>query len=238
MTQQEVSEAGAVPQTETPDASARTDDPTLIRETRSIPADREEDGGTDSLRSSRAVREERHATMLDRYGGMYWGTDFIGFAVAMFFSLVLLGIVGAIVGAVGYELGTPAPKIGGPVSGTMQNLGLGALVGSLVALLIAYFIGGYTAGRMARFSGAKNGLGVVLWTIIVAVVLGAAGAIAGNRFNVASQLHLKVDAATLTVRGAISLAVALVVMIVAAALGGLMGERYHRKIDRDAEALQ
>jgi len=90
---------------------------------------------------------------------------------------------------------------------------------------------------MARFDGAKNGLGVVIWTVIVAIILGIAGAVAGNRFNVASQLHLNIDRATMTKAGALSLAVTLVIMLLGAILGGSMGARYHRRIDREAGIL-
>jgi hypothetical protein len=186
------------------------------------------------LRSSHSIRSEREASLAERFGGFYWGSDFIGFAVAIFFTLVFFGIVSAIVGTVGYQMGAPVPKVGGPVSGTTQNLGLGGLIGGLVALFLAYLIGGYTAGRMARFDGVKNGIGVVIWTVVVAIILGILGAVLGNRFNVASQIHLNVNGATLTTAGVISVIVALIV----AALGGSMGAGYHRRIDRQAMSVQ
>lgn len=188
----------------------------------------------DVVRSARSVEADRRSALVERYGGFYWGSDFIGFAVATFFTIVFLGIVGAIVGSAGFQLHAHVPKIGAPVSGTTQQLGIGALVGSLVALFLAYFLGGYTAGRMARFDGAKNGVGVVIWTIIVAIILGIIGGIAGNKFNVASQLHLNIDRNTLTAAGAISLAVTLLIMLLAAVLGGRTGANYHRRIDREA----
>ena len=61
-----------------------------------------------------------------------------------------------------------------------------------------------------------------------------AGAVLGNRFNVASQLHLNGNIATMTAAGAISLEVTLITMLLGATLGGAMGERYHRRIDRGA----
>ena len=194
-------------------------------------------GDTVTVRTISSVRSDRRAELRERYGGFYWGTDFIGFAVATFFTIVFLGIIGAAAGGVGYQVGAPLPKLGHAVSSTTQTIGISAAVASLVALFIAYIIGGYTAGRMARFDGAKNGIGVVLWTIIVAVLLGAAGTALGTRFNVASQLHLKLNSATWTTAGLLALAIALVVMVIGAVLGGVMGERYHRKIDRDAGVM-
>jgi hypothetical protein len=172
-----------------------------------------------------------------RYRGFSWGADFIGFAVATFFTVLFFGIVGAVIGTVGYQMGAKVPKVGAPISGTTQNLAIGGLIGRLIALFLAYLIGGYAAGRMARFDGVKNGIGVVLWTIIVIVVLGIIGAILGNKFNVASQLQLKIDTQTLTTGGAISLLVTLVVMLLAAMLGGWMGVSYHRRIDREIGAI-
>ena len=190
--------------------------------------------GSGSLRSASSVHVERERALTERFGGIDWWADFLGFAVAIFFTMVLFGIVGAIVGTVGYQMNANVPKIGGSVSTTQQQLGLGGLIGGLVALFLAYLLGGYAAGRMARFSGAVNGLGVVIWTVIVAIILGILGAILGNRFNVGNQLHLNIDTATLGVAGVISLVVALLVMILAATLGGRLGEGYHRPIDRQA----
>jgi uncharacterized membrane protein len=209
-----------------------TNDPTVVRTTR--PADTTTTSAEpEVVRTRTSARRE----ISNRYGGFYWGADFIGFAVAIFFTMVFLGIVGAIVGSVGYQLGQPLPKIGHAVSSTQQSLGIGALIGSLVAIFLAYLIGGYTAGRMARFSGAKNGLGVVIWTIVVAIILGIAGTALGSNFNVASSLHLKFNPQTATTAGIISGIITLLVMILGATLGGMLGERYHRAIDRDAGFL-
>jgi hypothetical protein len=211
----------------------QTSDPGLVTTERTVAAD-DTPSDAGAVRSISSVRADRRAELRERYGGFYWGSDFIGFAVATFFTIVFLGIIAAAAGGVGYQVGVPLPKIGHSVSATTQTIGEGAAVASLIGLFIAYFIGGYTAGRMARFDGAKNGIGVVIWTIIVAVILGAAGGILGNKFNVASQLHLHFNSSTFTTAGLVALAIAVVVMLLGAVLGGVMGERYHRNIDRDA----
>jgi hypothetical protein len=195
-----------------------------------------ENEGAEPVRQVR-VSTNPLARVPARYRGFSWGADFIGFAVATFFTVLFFGIVGAVIGTVGYQMGAKVPKVGAPISGTTQNLAIGGLIGGLIALFLAYLIGGYAAGRMARFDGVKNGIGVVLWTIIVIVVLGIIGAILGNKFNVASQLQLKIDTQTLTTGGAISLLVTLVVMLLAAMLGGWMGVSYHRRIDREIGAI-
>lgn len=186
------------------------------------------------LQSAGSIRAERENQLVARYGGIHWGADFIGFAVALFFTMVFFGIVGAIVGTVGYQMGAPVPKIGGPITATTQNLGLAGLIGGLIAIFLAYLIGGYTAGRMVRFSGVQNGVAVVIWTVIVAIILGILGAALGSRFNVGSQVNLHINTTTLTAAGVISLLVTLLVMLLGAALGGHLGANYHRAIDRES----
>jgi hypothetical protein len=85
---------------------------------------------------------------------------------------------------------------------------------------------------MARFDGAKNGLGVVLWTIAVGIILGSAGAVLATRVNLISPLHLPDTMPMVTISGVIGLAIALLVMLLASMLGGRRGVDYHRKIDR------
>jgi hypothetical protein len=168
------------------------------------------------------------------HGGVYWGADFLGFTVAIFFAVIFLGAVAAVVGTVGYQMGTTFPDVGKALSGTQKHLAIAGLLGVLAALFLAYLIGGYAAGRMARFDGARNGLGVVRWTIIVAVILAIVTGILDLRFNFVSQVHTSLSAATLTAAGVLALAVTLLVMSVSSVIGGMLGVRYHHHIDRDS----
>ena len=183
-----------------------------------------------------SATEYRHA-LRARHGGFDWLGSFLGFTVAMFFLVVLLGVVGAIAGTVGFQLQAAAPGTGGgPISEPVQRIGVGVLFASWLAALIAYFVGGYAAGRVARYGGVRNGAGIVLWTVLVALVLGILGAIFGSRFNVTDQLHLGVSPSSLTLPGVVSLIVTLVIMLGASALGGWRGSHYHRRVDRDVAA--
>ena len=186
--------------------------------------------GTERLRASEAVHKEREQGLAERFGGFDWWPDFIGWAVAIFFTLLFAGIAAAIVGGVGYQLDAPRAAN----DPTAQKLGIGGLLGGLVALFLGYLVGGYTTGRMARFDGVKNGIGVVIWTIVMAVVLGVLGALLGNQFDLTQRLRLNIDRQTLTTAGVISLAVTLIVMLAGAIFGGKLGTGYHRKIDRAA----
>ena len=89
---------------------------------------------------------------------------------------------------------------------------------------------------MARFSGVKQGVGVWLWAVIVAVVLGILGFVIGDQFNALSRLSglpsLPVSGTTATTGAVISIVAVAVVALVGAILGGLAGMRYHRRVDR------
>ena len=125
---------------------------------------------------------------------------------------------------------------GSKVSGSeAETIGLAGGIGLLVVLAIGYFFGGYVAGRMARFDGARQGVGVWPWGILVAVVVAALAAIGGSKYNVldASNLpRLPVDSGSLTTGGVIALIASLAVTLAAAVLGGKTGERFHKKVDR------
>jgi MFS family permease len=107
----------------------------------------------------------------------------------------------------------------------------------LVVLALAYFAGGYVAGRMSRFDGARQGAGVWIIALLVAITLAVAGAVLGAEYNVLSQLNLPripINEGDLATGGLIALAIGLVTTLLAALAGGKAGERYHRKVDRAA----
>ena len=117
------------------------------------------------------------------------------------------------------------------------------LVGSIVlgvVVLVAYYCGGYVAGRMARFHGARQGVGVWLWAVIIALVVAGLGLIAGTQFDVLARLNgiprIPMDAGTLTLSGVITVVGVALVSLVGAILGGLAGMRFHRRVDRVSDA--
>jgi hypothetical protein len=181
--------------------------------------------GTVSGGTMSAVRERQR----DRFGGFSWGADFFGWLTAVGLSAILVAIASA--AGTALALGENAN------AGDADTIGIAGGIAFLVILAIAYFCGGYVAGRMARFDGARQGIGVVLWGIIIAVLLAIAGAILGSEYNVFSQLNLPrlpIDEGDLTTGGLIALAAALITMFVSAILGGKLGERFHKKVDREA----
>ena len=116
-----------------------------------------------------------------------------------------------------------------------SQIGIGGGIAVLVVLFLAYLAGGYVAGRMARFDGVRQGLAVWLVGLIVVIVLAAAGAILGAKYNVLQSLNLPripIDEGTATTAGIITLVAILVVTLLGAVLGGKLGDRYHRRVDR------
>ena len=102
-------------------------------------------------------------------------------------------------------------------------------------LLAAYYCGGYVAGRMARFNGPRQGLGVWLIGLVVTIALAVAGALFGAEYNVLSGLNLPripVGEGSLTTAGLIALAAVIVGTLLAAIAGGKAGTHFHRKVDR------
>jgi hypothetical protein len=166
----------------------------------------------------------------EEFGGLNWGSAFFGWLVAIGVASLLTAILSAAGAAIGL---TSASS-----SDASSNAGTVSIVGGIVLLAIlaiAYYAGGYVAGRMSRFDGPRQGLGVWLIGLIVTVVLAVAGVLLGAKYNVLSQLKLPripVDEGSLTTGGLIALVAIVVVTLLAAMAGGKQGTHYHRKIDR------
>ena len=153
-------------------------------------------------------------------------------------AIGVAALLTAILSAAGTAIGltqTSPSQAGDQAAGSAGTVGI---VGGIVLLLVlglAYYAGGYVAGRMARFNGPRQGLGVWLIGLIVTVVLAVAGVVLGAKYNVLSQLNLPripVDEGSLTTGGLIALLAIVAVTLLAAVAGGKQGTHYHRKIDR------
>jgi hypothetical protein len=206
------------------------------RDDRLAPSDR---FARDDVREPRTlapvVGDETLVAMHDRqrirFGGIRWGSAFFGLLSAIGLAALLLGIVAAAGVAIGVS------EIEDVTNGDADTIGLGGAILVLAILALSWFCGGYVAGRMARFDGVRQGLGVWGWTVVIGVVLAIAALIGGSDYDVFAQLNLPnvaVGDETLTTGGAITLAAACVVTLVFAVLGGKLGDRFHRRVDRFA----
>src|SRR4051812_448665 len=194
--------------------------------------------------TTRRARTADDAVVLDRearlrqrdeFGGINWGAVFFGWIVAIGLGVLLTAIVSAAGAAIGLTNNVNA----GDAKANADTIGIvgGALL--IAIALISYYAGGYVAGRMSRFDGARQGFGVWLFGLVVTLLVAAAGAILGDQYNVFEQLNLPripVSTSDLTTGGVIALAAILLGSLLAAVLGGKIGERYHRKVDRAALA--
>jgi amino acid transporter len=181
------------------------------------------DGHAEAGLGAREVR----ARQRDEYGGINWGAAFFGWLVAVGMGAILTGIVSAAGAAIGFSEG-----ISGSQAETVSFVGAILL---LVVLAIAYYCGGYVSGRMSRFDGGRQGVGAWLVGLVITILLGVAGAIAGSEYNVLAKFdapRLPIDEGDLATGGLITLIAILVVSLLAAMAGGKAGERYHKKVDR------
>lgn len=200
-----------------------------------VPADRDVAPGNRVLAADRDVvhRGEVHDREKAEFGGFKFGSAFFGWLTAMGATVLLTALVSAIGAALG---------LGGDVTAdeaAEAAVGGGAIIAAIVigvVLLVAYFAGGYVAGRMARFSGAKQGIAVWIWAVAIAIVVAIIAAIAGSQWDILGNLQgfprIPVTAETATITGILTALGAAVVTLVGAVLGGLAGMRYHRKVDR------
>ena len=176
---------------------------------------------------TRERRDAVHARQRDEFGGINWGSAFFGWLVAV----GLAAILAAILAAAGTAIGLSAD----PSVTDAETIGIAGGIALLVVMLVAYYAGGYVAGRMSRFDGARQGLGVWLWGIVIALVLAAAALILGDEYNVLSQLNLPdlpVGEREATTGGIIATVAIVLGTLLAAVAGGIAGMRYHRRIDR------
>jgi len=172
-----------------------------------------------------AATERQH----DEYGGTNWGAAFFGWIVAVGVGALLTALLSAAGTAIALtEISTDE------AADSAETITLVGGIALLVVALISYFAGGYVAGRMSRFDGGRQGLGVWIVSIVVAIVLAVIGAIAGSEYNVLGGLELPripIDEGDLTTGGVIFLVASVLGTLLAAMAGGKAGESYHRRVD-------
>ncbi len=177
-------------------------------------------------------RESMHAVRArqrEEFGGINWGAAFFGWLVAVGLGALLVGLLAAAGAAVGLT------ELSDDAAGNASEVGIGGAIALLIALAIAYFAGGYVAGRMSRFDGARQGLGTWLLGLVLTVALAVVGVVLGSEYNVLEQLELPavpVGDSELATGGALALIIVVIGTLIAAIAGGKAGERYHRKVDR------
>ena len=166
-----------------------------------------------------------HDVQREEHGGLSWGSAFFGWLVAFGVAVLLTGLLSAAGAATGLTAGDTVDETVSLVGG----------IGLILAALVAYYAGGYVAGRMSRFDGGRQGLGVWIIGLLVTAALAAVAVFAGSEYNVISQANLPsfaVGDSEATTGGLIAMAVMLIGTLLAAMAGGKAGERYHKRVDR------
>ncbi|MFE4836653.1 YrzE family protein [Arthrobacter sp. NPDC056691] len=200
--------------------------------------DNEPDGRPDTARPDDpafATREMAAARQREAFGGIKIGSAFFGWLAATGMAVLLTALVAAAGTAVGLATNTDVNAAVGRAASN-QTVGIVGIIVLLVILFASYYSGGYVAGRMARFNGAKQGFMVWIWALIAAVLVAVLGMIAGERFNILAQLNsfprIPVNEGQVTTTGIIAAVVVALVALVGAVLGGMAGMHFHRKVDR------
>jgi hypothetical protein len=165
------------------------------------------------------------AAARERFGGIDIPASLIGMLAALSTTLILAGLIGAALGAVDYQSG---------LEGDARDISTWSMIGGVAVLFVAYVIGGWAAGRMARYDGARNGFATGVWTLILGAILAGLGAWIGSEYDVLRDVDLPQWFSTdaFTTRAIITGVAAIAAMFAGAILGGLWGEHYHRRADR------
>jgi hypothetical protein len=165
----------------------------------------------------------------ERFGGVDIPASLVGMLTALSTTLILAGLVGAAVGAVGYQTG---------LEENAEDLSTWSLIGGVAVLFVAYLIGGWAAGRMARYDGARNGFATGIWTLVFAAILAGLGAWIDSEYDVFRNVELPqwFESDALTTAAIISGVAAIAAMFLGGIIGGFWGERYHRRADRTIAA--
>ena len=160
----------------------------------------------------------------ERFGGIDIPATLVGMLAALALVVLLAGLIGAALGAVGYQTG---------LDDTADELSIAGLIGGIVTLFVAFLVGGWAAARIARYDGRRNGIMTAVWAILLAALVSALAAALGGEYDVLRNADLPqfFSRDALTAGAIVSGIAAAVAMLAGGFLGGDWGERYHRRAD-------
>ncbi len=158
------------------------------------------------------------------FGGLDLPAAFVG----MLASIALLAILSGIAAAVGSATWDVQDALS-----NADNTTVGTAIVALVILFASFFTGGWAAGRIARFDGIANGVFMAVLTVLFGMAVAAVTGYYGSEYDLVPNIDVYryVDGDTLTTAAIVGGLIALAVMALSAALGGLVGERYNQDVD-------
>jgi hypothetical protein len=178
--------------------------------------------------------EEREDRLRDMYGGVDWLASFLGFVFAAVLGAIFSVVTGLLLAPLGFSL-----NLGGEIGAAVIT----GLVLVAVLVFLTYFCGGYVAGRLARFDGGRNGMMLLLWTLVTTLLAALVGGIFSNFLpaGISESVQNLIQNGVLSTIGNLSqlglvgiviFIGALLVALLGGFLGGRLGSRYHTEIDR------
>ncbi len=157
-----------------------------------------------------------------------WETVFFGLLAAVGLAAVLTAmLIGGLVAAGVTDFGQTAAAL-------FDHLLTAGGAIAVAVLAFSYLTGGYVAGRMARFDGWRQGLGVWLLSALFVLAGAIAAWISGGELDPSSSISLPADPVGDGPLGSgwgVIIGAAALVPLLAAIAGGILGERYHRAVD-------
>lgn len=176
-------------------------------------------------RRTSAYRRERR-----EFGGrIQWEAVFFGLLAAIGLGASLIAMVlGGLVAAGVTDFHQDAASL-------VDRMAAGGGAIAVAILALAYLAGGYVAARMARFDGVRQGLGVWLLSALLILAAATTAWIAGGKLDPSDSITLPsnpIDEGPLHDGGWPLAVVAVLVPLVFAVLGGMLGERFHRAVDQ------
>lgn len=162
-------------------------------------------------------------------GAIQWEAAFFGWLAAIGLAAILVAM------AIGARIAVGLTDFDENPGERARELGLAGAAVLVFILALSYCAGGYVAGRMARFDGWRQGLGVWLVALGMTVALGLFAWAVGGDVNPLESLELPrvpVDEeGSFPLGSALVTAAIAIVTLGAAIVGGRAGERFHRAVD-------
>jgi len=183
--------------------------------------------------ASHGALSAAHEYQHERFGGFKVGSAFFGWLVAVGLTVLLAALASLVVRLTGIS-----PNLAAAPGQDPRMLGITGGIVAVVVMLLAYVAGGYVAGRLARFDGARNGFAVWAMGVVVTAAVTIAIAVTGTTEPLFAALRvpgIALSGSSLSWSSAIAIVVVAAVALVGAIAGGKAGESYHRRVDRAAE---
>ncbi|MCW2921896.1 MAG: hypothetical protein JWL76_1770 [Thermoleophilia bacterium] len=189
--------------------------------------------GHDRGSERRPVGRFAHAPVLlagregarSRFGGIDVIGSLFGALVAIASLVIIGGVLGAIFGSDPAQIDTSLDSL--------ESILTETLIVAAATIFLSCFLGGWAAGRSARFDGVANGMMTVVWVLAIGAALAAVGAWLGDEYDVFANSDLpQFVTDDFALLGSVAFVAALVLMLIGGALGGALGESWHRRADR------